>query len=300
MIALTPRDVLGHVVVEVSDISAWVDFLGNVLGLEQATAPDGPGTTSAAFAMDEHAARIILTEGTSDEVSAVGIWLDEVRLAELRDVLEGAGHPATRSPVDLAASRFVRELWTVEGPDGLRIELGTQPSVARHRYDSVLVPDGFVTGDRGLGHLVLWSESRLTAAEFYIGLFGWRRSGTLVIETPRGVVEVEFLACNDRHHTVAFGSRPPTAPRGLRTGHLMLETATVDGLGMILDRVLDRDLLITRSLGRHYGDEMLSFYVRSPSGFEIEIGTGSKDSGDLLPKVYRKASVWGHRMAAAS
>ena len=33
---------------------------------------------------------------------------------------------------------------------------------------------------------------------------------------------------------------------------------------------------MTVSLGRHTNDEMISFYLRTPSGFDIEYGFGGK------------------------
>ena len=51
------------------------------------------------------------------------------------------------------------------------------------------------------------------------------------------------------------------------------------------------------SLGRHTNDLMTSFYVRTPSGFEIEYGTGGRLIDDDTWKVgaYDAQSLWGHR-----
>ena len=56
--------------------------------------------------------------------------------------------------------------------------------------------------------------------------------------------------------------------------HLMLEVSTLDDVGTALDIVNARELPLAMSLGRHTNDLMTSFYVRTPSGFEIEYGTG--------------------------
>ena len=51
------------------------------------------------------------------------------------------------------------------------------------------------------------------------------------------------------------------------------------------------------SLGRHTNDMMTSFYVRTPSGFEIEYGTGGVlvDEENWEVENYDAMSFWGHR-----
>ena len=51
------------------------------------------------------------------------------------------------------------------------------------------------------------------------------------------------------------------------------------------------------SLGRHTNDMMTSFYVRTPSGFEIEYGTGGLlvDEENWKVETYDATSFWGHR-----
>ena len=52
------------------------------------------------------------------------------------------------------------------------------------------------------------------------------------------------------------------------------------------------------SLGRHANDLMTSFYVRTPSGFEIEFGSGGRlmdmQAGEPVGQ-YSETSIWGHR-----
>ena len=54
---------------------------------------------------------------------------------------------------------------------------------------------------------------------------------------------------------------------------------------------------ISASLGRHVNDEMLSFYLRSPSGFDIEFGWGGllvDDDATWLSRESTAVSRWGH------
>jgi hypothetical protein len=59
----------------------------------------------------------------------------------------------------------------------------------------------------------------------------------------------------------------------------------------------DRGIPISASLGRHTNDHMVSFYMRSPSGFEIEYGFGARTIDDATWKVQQhySGSMWGHR-----
>ena len=50
-------------------------------------------------------------------------------------------------------------------------------------------------------------------------------------------------------------------------------------------------------MGRHANDFMVSFYLRTPSGFDIEYGTGGLlvDSATWVSRETTAHSVWGHR-----
>lgn len=74
---------------------------------------------------------------------------------------------------------------------------------------------------------------------------------------------------NPRHHTIGLTRVGPI--NGLH--HLMLECETIDNiLKCYDDRVNDAGIRVTSTLGRHTNDNMLSFYMSSPFGFEIEMG----------------------------
>jgi hypothetical protein len=80
----------------------------------------------------------------------------------------------------------------------------------------------------------------------------------------------------------------------------MLEVASIDDVGSALDIVNERRIPLAMSLGRHTNDHMTSFYVRSPSGFEIEYGTGGRLIDDATWEVgtYDAPSFWGHKPPA--
>ena len=51
------------------------------------------------------------------------------------------------------------------------------------------------------------------------------------------------------------------------------------------------------TLGKHTNDRMVSFYVRSPSGFDIELGCGGirVDEASWTTGEITAPSFWGHR-----
>jgi len=77
----------------------------------------------------------------------------------------------------------------------------------------------------------------------------------------------------------------------------MLEVEQFTDVGRALDIVNDKKLTLAMSLGRHTNDMMTSFYVRTPSGFEIGYGTGGLlvDEENWEFETYDAMSFWGHR-----
>jgi hypothetical protein len=81
-----------------------------------------------------------------------------------------------------------------------------------------------------------------------------------------------------------------------RLHHFMVQVATLDGVGFALERATAAGAPITASLGRHTNDQMVSFYSRTPAGFEVEFGQGAIQVDDATWRVARhdKPSSWGH------
>jgi 3,4-dihydroxy-9,10-secoandrosta-1,3,5(10)-triene-9,17-dione 4,5-dioxygenase len=72
---------------------------------------------------------------------------------------------------------------------------------------------------------------------------------------------------------------------------------TVDDVGFALDRVANTKTPLALSLGRHVNDNMLSFYMVSPSGFMVEFGTDADVVDWSRHNVFEstRGSHWGHR-----
>jgi 3,4-dihydroxy-9,10-secoandrosta-1,3,5(10)-triene-9,17-dione 4,5-dioxygenase len=107
---------------------------------------------------------------------------------------------------------------------------------------------------------------------------------------------MRFLGANARHHSLALAPFP--ADTGIV--HLMIETGSIDDVGRALDRASRRHAPVAASLGRHANDHMVSFYVKTPSGFDIEYGTGGRlvDDATWIARETTAISLWGHSFAA--
>jgi 3,4-dihydroxy-9,10-secoandrosta-1,3,5(10)-triene-9,17-dione 4,5-dioxygenase len=161
----------------------------------------------------------------------------------------------------------------------------------------------FVTGDMGLGHVVLPVPPGSTAAfDFYTEVLGFRLRDSMRMpaeffggEPGDPPVWFRFLGCNARHHSLALA--PVPAEAGLV--HLMVETASLDDVGLALDRCARRGATVSGTLGRHANDLMVSFYVRTPGGFDIEYGTDGRqvDDASWITRETTAVSLWGHNFA---
>jgi 2,3-dihydroxybiphenyl 1,2-dioxygenase len=283
---------LGYLGFEVSGLAAWQAFATDVLGLE----PGAPTASGALpLRMDELERRILLHEGPSDDLAYAG-WevRDEPSLRALGDRLEAAGVAVREGSAADAAERGVATLLRCADPNGNAVELFLGPRVATEPFHSSRLLSGFVTGDQGLGHFVLVTKSLRETDRFYRDLLGLRLSDR--IQTRLGgvlPVEIVFLHANPRHHSLAFAE----APLPKRMHHFMLQVGSLDDVGRAYDRCLDAGVPIAQTLGRHPNDRMLSFYARTPSGFDVEYGWGAREVDDATwqARVYGELSEWGHR-----
>lgn len=265
---------LAYVGFESPNAEEWRTFGPDVLGAE--LAPD-ESDGAVRLRVDQAAYRITIHPGERNDVAYLGWEVDD--LDATANTLENAGFTV----VDHA---FV-------DPFGFRHELVTKvaqgPAFTPGRAMS-----GFVTGEQGLGHVVLIVPDLAAASAFYTDVLGLRPT-----DAVEAGLSLRFFHCAGRaarHHTVALASVPGMV--GLH--HLMLEVRSLDDVGAALDLVNEQELRLPMSLGRHTNDLMTSFYVRTPSGFEIEYGTGGVvvDDDTWQPATYDSQSIWGHKPPA--
>ena len=67
-------------------------------------------------------------------------------------------------------------------------------------------------------------------------------------------------------------------------------------MGLALDRARRRKVPMAATLDRHVNDLMLSFYIKSPGGFDIEFGTEGRqvDDESWIARESTAVSLWGH------
>ena len=201
---------LGYITISTSDIDRWRHFAFRVLGFAEGKGPQNGNASALYLRMDERAARIVVVPGETDRVLAVG-WevRDHAALQRIKATLDGAGVAFKQLSVDEAEGRRVEEVITFEDPAGTALEVFHGPVLD---HSPVITPFGakFVTGDQGLGHIVLPATDPNGVFDFYTEVLGFRSRGAFRVPlTPRGPKEfgpirVRFLGINERHHSLAI------------------------------------------------------------------------------------------------
>jgi len=292
---------LGYINISTSSIDRWRHFAFGVLGFAEGKGPQNGDASALYLRMDERAARIIVVPGETDRVLTVG-WevRDHSALQRVKAVLDGAGVAFKQLSVAEAGARRVEEVITFEDPAGTTLEVFHGPVLD---HSPVITPFGakFVTGDQGLGHIVLPATDPGGTFDFYTEVLGFRSRGAFRVPlTPKGPkefgpVRVRFLGINERHHSLAIC--PAAHQRDPRVVHIMVEVDTLDAVGQALDRINTEGIQLSSTLGRHTNDKMVSFYVRAPGDWDIEFGT----DGMRVDETYYTAeeitadSYWGHQ-----
>ncbi|WP_445165475.1 biphenyl-2,3-diol 1,2-dioxygenase [Mycolicibacterium sp. Dal123E01] len=285
---------LGYVTIQTADIDRWRQFAFGVLGFAEGKGPD---PSALYLRMDERAARIIITPGDGDRIVTVG-WevRDHAALEHVKQVLDGAGVAYKELSQSDADDRRVEEVITFDDPAGTTLEV-FHGAVLDH--SPVVTPFGarFVTGDQGLGHVVLPAMDAPGLFEFYTQVLGFVSRGAYRVPLPKefGPIRIRFLGTNERHHSMAIAPAMHQRDPGLI--HMMVEVDTLDAVGEALDRVEKEGFQLSSTLGRHTNDKMVSFYVRAPGDWDIEFGTAGMrvDEKHYTAEEITADSYWGHK-----
>ncbi|MCW2780847.1 MAG: extradiol dioxygenase [Marmoricola sp.] len=286
---------MGYVRVASTDLDQWRTFAGKVLGLAEGR---GPTDGNLYYRIDEVSARLVVFPSDVDQLAATGWELaDHQAIQDAREHLTKAGVEFEEGTAEELAERRVQELVRFTDPFGNVFELFHGIS-----YESrpVVTPYAakFVTGDQGMGHIVVPVDDDVEALRFYTEVLGFRlrdsmsMPGEFVGKEPGSKVWLRFLGVNPRHHSLAFLPMPNPS----RCVHIMLEVDELDHVGRALERVKKHKAPLSATLGRHMNDQMVSFYVRSPGGFDIEVGTEGLQVDDArwVARESTAVSYWGH------
>jgi 2,3-dihydroxybiphenyl 1,2-dioxygenase len=278
----------------VSDVNRWEQFAAQVLGLK----PNGREQDgSLSLRMDEYHHRFIVHPTGRNDLAYIG-WevATEAVMDALAERLQRAGIAVARGTTEEADARRVAGLIKFADPSGIASETFYGPLVMFDEpFHSPRPISGFKTGTLGLGHFVVWVDDFERSVEFYREVLGMRVSDFVKISPAAGVnVTVAFFHCNPRHHTIAF-AKMPASPKRLH--HFMLQLQSLDDVGATYDLCQALDVPIVMKLGKHTNDHMVSFYLRTPSGFNVEYGWGAREVDDSTwqVQVHTAGSIWGHQ-----
>lgn len=284
---------LAYVVAETTDLARWKIFAEDVLGMMTSPAPGG----GLYVRMDERQFRILVQPGSRDGYVASG-W--EVLGQDSFDAglatLQASGTAFSLAGADECALRRVQQLARFQDPSGNRHELvwGFQSDFAH--FASPAGVRRFVTGSIGMGHTVLPAPNFAETTRFVREVMGFGLSDLFNFK-PAGdagpTLPIHFFHCNNgRHHSLALAGFP------VESGcvHIMVEVEDVPEVGRALDRMRAHEVLQTATLGQHTNDRMISFYMRSPSNFEVEFGCGGAviDWNEHIVHEFTRVSLWGH------
>ena len=211
---------------------------------------------------------------------SAGRWPTTQRLDAARDHLKNASVEFEEGTPEELADRRVQELIRFTDPFDNVFELFH--GITYERKEAI-TPYGqrFVTGEQGMGHVVLPVLDDVEALRFYTETLGFRlrdsmsMPGEFVGKPAGSKVWLRFLGINPRHHSLAFLPMPNPS----KCVHIMLEVERLDDVGRALERVRRHKAPLSATLGRHMNDQMVSFYVKSPGGFDIEFGTEGLHGG---------------------
>ena len=284
---------LGYIRWRTTKLDEWSAFATNILGLMPSPGPD-PDTRY--FRIDEHPYRLAVVEGEMAGIDAIGLEVgDDHELAHVCRDLESWGAKVVPAEPAEADRRLVSGLAHWTDPSGINIELFYGPILDHEPVVTPLV-SGFVTGDMGMGHVVVGSPAVVDALIVYRDVLDMHCRNTMRLRLAPEVppIAMWFLGCNPRHHTLGLiGMEWPQT-----MAHFMVEAATIDDVGRAYDRCLDAGVPIAMTLGKHTNDHMISFYCVSPDDVQVEFGFGGVHvDGPEMPSTYEitKVSFWGHR-----
>lgn len=285
---------MGYAIIESTRLAAWRRFLKQGLGLHEVAADDD----SLAFRLDDHARRLMVRRGKAEDITVSGWQVrDQAAMAVIRQRLAERNIAVETGSAEEAAFRGVASFIRLAGPKGMAIELFTDPVQADQPLR--LLAGSFVTGASGLGHFAITSRKPEKMLRFWQEIFDARLSDRISQPMAGVMLDIAFLRLNERHHSIAVATTRGLRldPIRTRVQHMNLLVGTLEDLSGAFERLRDLGFSMAHEIGQHPNDREVSFYVLSPSGFEIELGWNALrvDEAAWTPGQYNAISVWGHK-----
>jgi 3,4-dihydroxy-9,10-secoandrosta-1,3,5(10)-triene-9,17-dione 4,5-dioxygenase len=288
---------LGYVRIWEADLPQWQQFAEDALGMVS----ERDGDSRLLVRMDDWVGRFIVEEGRASFAPGSGSLVPNVAIgwectseeawASARRAIDDSG---VHTEDGNGPTAWCRDWFACTDPSGFRCEFFYGGK--RDPASQFVSPRGvsFVTGEQGMGHVLLFASACAKSLDFYSRALGFQVREAKSADD--GTLRTVFLSPNQREHSLALLSTEEAS----RVGHVLIEVSDLDAVGRAMDRCMDGVALMTVSLGRHWNDQMISFYLRTPSGFDIEYGFGGRrvaaerwsrgeQGGTGL------SSTWGHR-----
>jgi extradiol dioxygenase len=276
---------LAYVGLTSQKLDEWAEFSSSILAT-----PSTQENGRLLIRMDERMYRFDVREGSGETLAWLGWEVGSAdELAAWEKHLTAKGVPVQRGSADDCADRKVVDLLSFEDPGGIRNEIIYGQEADFRPLEFTRPMEGYLTGELGMGHAVIGVKDYRANYDFYVDTLGFR-----VSDIFRGFIV--FLHCNPRHHSLALVESDDP---GLR--HVMMEVHTLDDLGFAMDQAYEREV-VTQTLGRHTNDRAVSFYLRTPSGWDIEYGWSGQHVDDevwAVRQLVGPPSLWGHQKIAA-
>lgn len=282
---------LGYVGIGVKDMAAWEQFACGILGMEWSDEGEGD---RCYLRMDYWHHRVVVHNDGGDDMLYSGYRVagpDE--FVGMQRQLKELGIDFRVGSPEEAAERRVLEVLKLEDPAGVPVEIfhGPEVDTARPLRPGRGMHGRFSTGAGGIGHIVVRDDGPDKSYRFYTQALGMRGSVEGRIPLPNGTLQQPtFLHCNERDHSIAFGA----GPMRRKIHHLMVEAESQDDVGLAYDLVRKAGVPILMTLGKHANDDMLSFYVQTPSGWFLEYGAGGRKANHQSE--YCTRDSWGHEL----
>ncbi|MGX1566206.1 VOC family protein [Streptomyces sp. NPDC055506] len=284
---------LGYLVIETERFADWRRFGSDAIGMHR----DDLSRDVTRFRLDDQECRFLLRRGPAEDVVATGWHIDDHAAFERIEArIRAHGVPLKEGTAEEAALRGVERLLRFPGPKGITQEIYTTP--VRSAEPLRMLSSGFVTGEAGMGHVAITSTRPARLRGYFDTVFDARLTDR-IDETISGVkLKIRFLRVNERHHSIAVAAvrGMPIDPVRTRVQHLNIQTTTLDDLARSYQRVHELGFDMALSVGQHTNDKELSYYARTPSGFEWEVGWNPVvvDESTWEPSTHQGISIWGH------
>ncbi len=259
---------LGFARFEVRDLDAWRNHLRIMYGLDLRPIA---GSDEFEVVIDESGYHLRFYQGPADDIVTVGWLAPEDQLKGLQEQLTRSGYPAEFVDESEAARVGAAKLLRTRDPLGITIDI-IDHVASTNEFEAADYDQHYVTGELGFGHLTFcWSDLD-EFARFQLEGLGLVLSDYNQVKLPGGPkVKVGFYRANPRHHSVACA---PLITSGQLVQHFFLEVGNRELIDKAYKRVTDAGIPIAHSIGVHPNDQLYTFYTRSPSGFQTELGTG--------------------------